>query len=270
MKKTLITAIVFICAVFEINAQQHIDNMQLKCLYEHYYQYNTRGSTKTLIDTMQLEIGQKICKFYSRNYGLMDSTVTITGDVVQIIYKSRPNKSRNSYTIYVNYPENKTTFDGNATGTFKYVEYIEDFEIPKWTVHKETQKILSHPCRKATCRFRGRDYTAWYATDIPVSRGPYKFAGLPGLILKIADTENLYSFECIAMENSNEKIYKDKKKIEAVPVTRAEFISMEKRAYQNPKTTAGEALKMLGFNFDEIKDRIPDNAKVSYNPIELE
>ncbi|MDR2064912.1 MAG: GLPGLI family protein [Prevotellaceae bacterium] len=270
MKRLFILTLIFICIDFNINAQAIIDTMQLKCLYEHYYQYSTSKSTQTLIDTMRLEIGQKICKFYSCNYGLFDSTVTVTGDIMRIVYKSKPNKSRNSYTVYVNYPENKTTFNGNAIGTVKYFEYIEDFEIPKWTIQKETQKILSHPCRKATCRFRGRDYTAWYALDIPISRGPYKFAGLPGLILKIADTENLYSFECIAIENSNEKIYKDKKKTNAVPTTREEFISMEKRTHQNPKSTAREAFKILGFNFDEIKDRVPDDAKVKYNPIELE
>ncbi|MDR1199605.1 MAG: GLPGLI family protein [Prevotellaceae bacterium] len=270
MKRLFIITIVFICALFEINAQQQIDNMQLKCLYEHYYQYSTSKSTQTLIDTMRLEVGQNVCKFYSCNYGAMDSTVSITGDVMRIVYKSKPNKSRNSYTIYVNYPENKTTFNGIAMGTLKYFEYAEDLEIPKWTVHKETQTILSHPCRKATCRFRGRDYVAWYATDIPISRGPYKFAGLPGLILKIADTENLYSFECIAMEKSNEQIYKDKKKIEVVPTTREEFIGMEKRFYANPKASAVEGFKILGLNFDDVKDRIPDNAKANYNPIELE
>jgi GLPGLI family protein len=219
---------------------------------------------------MRLEIGGKICKFYSCNYGLFDSIVTVEGNITKITYKSKPNKSRNSYTIYTNYPENKTTFNDNAIGTLKYFEYIEDFEIPKWTIHKETQKILSHPCKKATCRFRGRDYVAWYATDIPISRGPYKFAGLPGLILKIADTENLYSFECIAIEKSADRIYEDKKKTEAVPVTREEFINMEKRTHQNPKSIIGIMAKSLEFNFDDIKDKISDDAKVKYNPIELE
>jgi GLPGLI family protein len=266
MKKILVTTIIFICALYTVNAQQHIDNMQLKCLYEHYYLYNI----KTLIDTMRLEIGQKSCKFYSCNYGLMDSTVTVTGNIKTITYKSRPNTSRNSYTIYVNYPENKTTFNANAIGTLNYFEYTEDLEMPKWTIHKETQTVLSHPCKKATCRFRGRDYVAWYAIDIPISCGPYKFAGLPGLILKIADTENLYSFECIAIEKSAERIYKDKKKPEAVPVTREEFINMEKRTHQNPKSIIEIMTKSLGFNFDDIKDKIPDDAKVKYNPIELE
>jgi GLPGLI family protein len=175
------------------------------------------------------------------------------------------------YTIYINYPENKTTVIDNAKGEIKYFEYVEDFDIPKWTIHSETQTILSHPCKKATCRFRGRDYVAWYATDIPISRGPYKFAGLPGLILKIADTENLYGFECIAIEKTAALIHKDKKEdIEVVPISKKEFISIEKRFYTNPKAIAGEALKSFGFNFDDIKDKIPDDAKVKYNPIELE
>ncbi|MDR0421310.1 MAG: GLPGLI family protein [Prevotellaceae bacterium] len=271
MKKIIIITVTFICALSEINAQQHIDNMQLKCLYEHYYQYSTSKSTQMLIDTMRLEVGQKICKFYSCNYGLFDSTVIVTGDVMRIVYKSKPNKSRNSYTVYVNYPENKTTFNGNAIGTLNYFEYIEDFEIPRWTVHSETQTILSHLCKKATCRFRGRDYVAWYALDIPISRGPYKFAGLPGLILKIADTENLYSFECIGIEKANTPMYKEKKDgIETVPTTREKFIHMEKRTHQNPKSIVEIMTKNLGFNFDDIKDKIPDNAKVNYNPIELE
>jgi GLPGLI family protein len=270
MKKLLIlTAITIIYTDFDIYAQP-IDKAKLKCLYEHYYQYNTRINTRTLVDTMQLEIGDNICKFYSRNYGLMDSTVSISGDTRYLIYKRKQNSSHNSYTIYANYPENKITFVGNAFGTAKYFEYVEDFEIPKWTIHAETQKILSHPCKKATCRFRGRNYTAWYALDIPISRGPYKFAGLPGLILKIADTENLYSFECIGIEKSSEQIYKSKKQVEIVPITREEFIGMEKRTYANPMGALEILAKSTGFNFDGIKENIPDNAKIKYNPIELE
>jgi GLPGLI family protein len=191
-----------------------------------------------------------------------------------MIYKTTPIK----YTIYLNYPENKTTVIDIAAGTLKYFEYIEDFEIPKWTIHSETQTILSHPCKKATCRFRGRDYVAWYALDIPISRGPYKFAGLPGLILKIADTENLYGFECIGIEKSNSPTYKGKKEgIETVFVTREEFIKTEKRFYENPRAVAEESLKRTGVNFDEIVERakeknvdIPNNALDRYNPIELE
>lgn len=34
----------------------------------------------------------------------------------------------------------------------------------------------------ATTQFRGLTYTAWFALDIPINEGPWKFHGLPGLI----------------------------------------------------------------------------------------
>jgi GLPGLI family protein len=191
-----------------------------------------------------------------------------------MLYKTTPNK----YTVYTNYPENKTTVIDNALGTLTYFEYVENFEIPKWNILNETQEILSHPCKKATCRFRGRDYIAWYAIDIPISRGPYKFAGLPGLIMKISDTENLYSFECVGIEKANKPMYKDKKEgIETIPTSREEFTRIKKRFYENPKATVEVALKNSGINFDELMEQakernveIPNNAIKNYNPIELE
>jgi GLPGLI family protein len=223
---------------------------------------------------MMLEIGKDICKFYSYHNYIIDSICRHSDRGTWMLYKPTPNK----YTLYVNYPKNKTTVIDNVVGTIKNFEYIEDFEIPKWTVHNETQTILSHPCRKATCRFRGRDYIAWYATDIPISRGPYKFAGLPGLILKIADTENLYSFECTGIENSNKSMYEDRREyLEAILITKAEFRNMEKRFYENPKAALEAALKSAGMNVDEIQDiakernvSVPTNLIEKYNPIELE
>lgn len=53
---------------------------------------------------------------------------------------------------------------------------------------------------KATCTFRGREYTAWFCVDIPISNGPWKFGGLPGLILKVYDKDHLFVFESIEIE----------------------------------------------------------------------
>ena len=55
---------------------------------------------------------------------------------------------------------------------------------PEWTLLPDTMTILSYPCRKATCHFKGRHYEAWYTPEIPKSEGPWKLCGLPGLIPK--------------------------------------------------------------------------------------
>ena len=55
----------------------------------------------------------------------------------------------------------------------------------KWNLkHKETKKIGKYLCKKATAVFRGTDVEAYYTTEIPISAGPFKFKGLPGLILE--------------------------------------------------------------------------------------
>lgn len=70
----------------------------------------------------------------------------------------------------------------------------------KWTLSDETQTILGHKCQKATCRFRGRDFVAWFASDVPVKGGPWKFGGLPGCILKVYDKDKIYVWEAVAIE----------------------------------------------------------------------
>ncbi len=57
-----------------------------------------------------------------------------------------------------------------------------------WELKKETKKIGKFLCKKATAQFRGRNYTAWYATEIPLPYGPWKLQGLPGIILEAYDT----------------------------------------------------------------------------------
>lgn len=79
--------------------------------------------------------------------------------------------------------------------------YTEEWPQMKWTLTDEMQTILGHRCQKATCRFRGRDFEAWFAPDVPIKGGPWKFGGLPGCILKVQDADKLYVWEAIAIEN---------------------------------------------------------------------
>ncbi len=70
----------------------------------------------------------------------------------------------------------------------------------KWEILEDEKQIGNFNCQKAKTEFRGRTYFAWFTLEIPTNIGPWKFHGLPGLILNITDLEgevNLYAKKII-------------------------------------------------------------------------
>ena len=90
---------------------------------------------------------------------------------------------------------------------FNQYRYTEPWPSMQWTLGTEKQTICGYQCQKATCHWRGRDYVAWFTSAIPLKSGPWKFGGLPGLIMKIYDTKHLYTWEAVSVENGSFPIY---------------------------------------------------------------
>ena len=82
-----------------------------------------------------------------------------------------------------------------------YGRYTEPKPNFGWEILPETKDILGYKCQKAKGKFRGREYIAWFSSEIPRSDGPWKFSGLPGLILAVQDTRGDFVFTCTAIEN---------------------------------------------------------------------
>lgn len=93
-----------------------------------------------------------------------------------------------------------------------YISYKEDLKFD-WKVLPETQKIGEYNTQKATTEFGGRKWIAWFSTDLPFPDGPYKFSGLPGLIVKIEDSGKNYSWVLKGnktLKDFHEKTYAEK------------------------------------------------------------
>jgi GLPGLI family protein len=83
-----------------------------------------------------------------------------------------------------------------------------------WKLVNDTVKVITNnSCKMARLSWRGRDFIAWYAPNISIFDGPFKFCGLPGLILEIYDTEEVYKYSCkqIIKEDMDFTIFQPKK-----------------------------------------------------------
>ncbi|HET8810672.1 MAG TPA: GLPGLI family protein [Flavobacteriaceae bacterium] len=101
----------------------------------------------------------------------------------------------------------------------------------QWQLKNEFKTISGYSCQKATTDFRGRKYTAWFTTKIPLPYGPWKLNGLPGLILETYDeTGEIYIVaKKIEIPKNVKKFLK--KPIEGAQITFREFI--ERRSHES-------------------------------------
>lgn len=185
---------------------QTIDTALLTCKYNMQYAVDT-VSMKYNNDIIVLKVGKRCSASYS-SYTFESDSILALPDGPQIMgnllsaglsTKKFPRK-RSGFYIYKNYPNGKTSvLDIIQLEKFKYVE---DFEPQAWEILDDTTEILGYECQKAQCDFRGRRYYAWFTPEIPISDGPWKFSGLPGLILYIADSKEHYKFEITEIVSS--------------------------------------------------------------------
>ncbi|MBU2525210.1 MAG: GLPGLI family protein [Bacteroidetes bacterium] len=92
--------------------------------------------------------------------------------------------------VYTSLKERKRIFQIFLLNEKRTIE--DKFEKISWELKAEVKEIGSFQCQKATGNFRGRNYTVWFTTKIPVNFGPWKFEGLNGLILEVEEEYGLY------------------------------------------------------------------------------
>lgn len=93
--------------------------------------------------------------------------------------------------LYKNYPENKLIY--NESQGSKLIVIEEPVQIINWTIiPKSDTTILGFICQKANATFRGRQYEAFFSPQLFHNGGPWKFDGLPGLILAVKSIDNYF------------------------------------------------------------------------------
>lgn len=85
--------------------------------------------------------------------------------------------------------------------------FTENLNLFDWEILNERKNIAGYECTKATTKFRGRHYIAWFTHEIPMTDGPYKFNGLPGLILELQDSKKNFHFVTKRIKKESGIIY---------------------------------------------------------------
>ncbi|HMU06556.1 MAG TPA: GLPGLI family protein [Kaistella sp.] len=186
----------FLATFFALNAQETANRF--------FYELNfkpKKDSVKTEKVMMILDITKD--KSIYRDYTMVaqDSIVKVQVEEMQKagVFKDISKSMtmpKFSEKIYKFYPDMKVQYAERISSGFTpmNIGYSEDLKFD-WKISNEKQKIGSYNAQKATTDFGGRKWIAWFTTDIPLQDGPYKFHGLPGLIVKIEDDAKNYSWE---------------------------------------------------------------------------
>lgn len=226
-------------------------------------------SEKPTEDLMLLQAGGKTSKFFSYKTVQRDSLLRVTPSE-QVLANPGNFKGGVQYTVFQNYPEGELTCtDKIATDHMLYTEPLPEIG---WELSPQTREVIGYVCRRATCSFRGRDYEAWYTEDIPLGLGPWKFRGLPGLILAVndlSDGEGIIRFEATGIRKSRTPV--TMADLNYLKTSRKKFRSTEHKFMTDPigYMSANSGIKLTVRNPDGSPREGADLVR-EYNPLELE
>ncbi|WP_157759835.1 GLPGLI family protein [Chryseobacterium piperi] len=220
---------------------------------------NTRMENFTLF----VENGKSY--FVSDNFIKRDSIIKTFSNLQNLNFSNTPN-TRFKSVLIKNKEKNSLTFYDNVLKYFFSYNESPRFE---WKLIDEKQKIGTYSCFKAETEYGGRKWTAWYTKEIPFQDGPYKFNGLPGLIVKISDSENNFTYELSSIKKSNlpENVIFSKKYLEKhKKLSKEDYI----KAIKNINENIINELSMSGLKIaPESVEAAKANLKRKNNPIEL-
>jgi GLPGLI family protein len=253
-----------------IDRYEVLDSAYIECLYELKYLKSDKHTDRVSEDLKVLQIGRQLSKFYSfyvlKHDSVCEDLIRKGADAVP----NNPQKGAQGYEVFKDYLGRKFLYVDKGTwleGDFLYEEGVPDL---KWTIRPEKAVVADHLCQRATVAFRGRDYEAWFAPDIPIPDGPWKFGGLPGLILKVEDSQRHFVFVCVSIRSLREKEAILRYKLNYTKVSREELEKLYRKYHDDPTSYMESLGKELLFMGKDGVARVKREAKFPYNPIELE
>ncbi len=154
---------------------------------------------------MKLDIVEGKGVFYSENRFLKDSLSVLAFDEngrVKNEALSRQINSLSSVCREIAFTDYKGM---NFTQSFSFpkirINGDADMKMPRWILTDEAKVSKDgYNVKKAFAEYLGRKWTVWYTEDLPLPYGPWALWGTPGLIIMAEDSESLFLFRFMGLE----------------------------------------------------------------------
>jgi GLPGLI family protein len=273
MKNFPLVFIAFLFLTSQVNAQGNQQGI-VKVFYAFNHIRDTLNRENISRERMVLTIGKHVTSYISYDAILVDSTrkanrkpmaQNANGAYVLNGSGGRP-VSRTQIFSYQN-PSKMLVVEK----LFKTYIIAEDYPTIAWKIFRDTLTVSGIRCQKAEGYFKGRNYIAWFAPDLPYNNGPWKLCGLPGLIIQAYDTKHEVEF----LFDGLTPVEKSAPDLIMVPdglaATRIEYLRLVKMAHDDPAAFFAANQSDNGLTFIPSNPEALRNIKASINnnPIEL-
>ncbi len=242
-----------------------LDTTQFVVSYRMLYRQRPENE-HPMEDLLLLQIGRNVTKFYSYKTWQTDSLVRVTPPE-QVMANLGSFHGGVQDVLFRNAAAGRLTHTDQIG--MDHLLYTEPLPDCGWELTDGERTILGYACRRAACTFRGRSYEAWYTPEIAVSCGPWKFGGLPGLILAVRDAAGVLELEATGVEQRVEPICMTDRNY--MKTNRKKYLELKQKVMTDPVGyLAGNSNVRMTIKSEDGTPLNPGDLLRGYNAIELE
>ena len=242
-----------------------LDTTQFVVSYRMLYRQRPENE-HPMEDLLLLQIGRNVTKFYSYKTWQTDSLVRVTPPE-QVMANLGSFHSGVKDILFRDQAAGRLTHTDQIG--MDHLLYTEPLPDCGWELTDGERTILGYACRRAACTFRGRNYEAWYTPEIAVSCGPWKFGGLPGLILAVRDAAGVLELEATGVEQRVEPICMTDRNY--MKTNRKKYLELKQKVMTDPVGyLAGNSNVRMTIKSEDGTPLNPGDLLRGYNAIELE
>ena len=194
---------------------------------------DTTNLANKTVENAYLDVDGKKSYFYSEKNLQRDSIMERMRTTRNFSFQQMENfRSKIDYVIQKDIPNQNILFKIRiGRDSYSYTEK-PDFS---WKILPETATIGEYKTQKAETQYGGRTWYAWFTPEIPVQDGPYKFSGLPGLIVKVQDQNADFSFDLMQTKKIS-RLQEPSFRGQTIEVKKSKFLTLQKDFQKDPSS----------------------------------